>query len=915
MTAAVEIRVLGSLEIVDENGVLALGAAKLRRLLAALAMRAGDVRPGEDLIDAIWGRSPPRSAEKLLQVYVSQLRKALPVRISRRGSGYALAMDGIALDATRFEHLVGDGRAALRQGNAALATSLLSRALGLWRGPAYADFAFDDFARLEAERLEELRIVADEERIEAELALGRHAQLLPELRGLAAAHPLRERLQAQAMLALYRCGRQSEALDLYAATRRKLRDELGLDPSLELRDLERRILQHDPGLAVAPSAAPQADALPSPPNRLLGRDKELEQLRELLRRDDVRLLVLTGAGGSGKTRLALEAAREAAPSFANGAAFVGLAPLRNPALVVGAIARALGLQDEPGREPLETLIAALEPRELLLLVDNAEHLRAAAPVFVELLARTPRLTLLVTSRVVLHLSGEHVFPVEPLSEDAAVELFLERARGAEPRFRFDDADRQAARTICARVDGLPLAVELAAARTRMLTPAELAARLGSRLPLLTGGPRDLPARQQTMRATLSWSYDLLDEDEQRDFRRLAVFAGGCTLEAAEAVCDTPLERLTSLVEQNLLHRTVGSHGSRYGMLETVREYAAAKLDQAEWAPLQRRHAEYFLALAAEAGPHLKHSRQSVWGERLRAESENIDAALAWTIEGDRVDLGLRLAAALHYYWLDRDFAARGTRWLDLLLDRSAGAPADVRANALLVLANLASVQGNLERCEGSASEALELFRGLGDDSGAAWALVLLATVHEMRGDFEKERVRLEEALPLFRALGDELGIRRTLHLLGNLAREAGDLERAGALLREAVDLARAAQDRFHAVAVLHALGDIELERGSLGDARSLYVEALQGSREIAAHRVAGYCLAGLSAVAATQGTLQLAADLWAAVAALERTVGFRLRSPSRERYERRLRQETLHPRPMTAETPDRVIEEALERLA
>lgn len=523
-----EIRVLGPLEIVGEQGAVELTAAKERQLLAALVLEAGNVCSRDLLVDALWGPSPPSSAAKLLQVHVSKLRKLLPAsaRIRTRGSGYALELEDGVLDAARFERLLAEGGEAARAGNPRLAASLLRRALALWRGPAYGDLAYDEFVRAEAERLEELRVVALEERLAAELELGRHAELLPELRRLADSHPLRERIQAQAMIALYRSGRQSEALERYAATRGRLRGELGLEPGAELSDLQRRILQHDVSLVGEPGAWEADAALPAPPNTLLGRERELAELGDLLVRDDVRLLVLTGAGGSGKTRLALESARRCARSFANGAALVELAPVRDPDLLVSAISTAVGIE-QVGDRPLETLVAALRGRELLLLLDNLEHLRSAAPVLVELISRAPRVTLLVTTRVVLHVSGEHVYPVEPLGE-SAVALFVERAREADARFDPDAPAEHAIRRICDRLDGLPLAVELAAGRIRTRTPAELLAGLEQSLPLLTGGPRDLPARQQTLRATLEWSFDLLDELERRDVTRLSVFAGGCS---------------------------------------------------------------------------------------------------------------------------------------------------------------------------------------------------------------------------------------------------------------------------------------------------------------------------------------------------------------------------------------------------
>ena len=334
-TATIEIRVLGPLELVGDAGPIAL-APMPRRLLAAMVTRAGETCSSDWLLEALWGEQAPASASKLLQVYVSQLRKVLPppARIERRGGGYGLEMDERALDAVRFERLFGEGRDALREANPALAHSLLRRAFALWRGSAYGEFAYEEFARGEAERLEELRLACQEERLEAELELGHHEQVLPEL----------QRLIIE-QLALYRCGRQTEALDLYGEFRRRLRQQLGLEPARELRELQRRILQHDHTLTASATKEPRALALPVPPNRLLGREREVEALRSLLLQEDVRLLTLSGAGGSGKTRLALEAARETSKSFANGAAFVDLAPLRDPDLVVGAIARALGIQE------------------------------------------------------------------------------------------------------------------------------------------------------------------------------------------------------------------------------------------------------------------------------------------------------------------------------------------------------------------------------------------------------------------------------------------------------------------------------------------------------------------------------------------------------------------------------------------
>jgi predicted ATPase/DNA-binding SARP family transcriptional activator/tetratricopeptide (TPR) repeat protein len=789
-----ELRVLGPIEALGDAGPVRLVAPMQRRLLAALVIGAGETCSGDALIDALWGASPPASAPKLLQVYVSQLRKVLPApaRIRTRGGGYALEFDDRSIDADRFERLLDEGREALGDGNPALAMSLLTKALDLWRGAAYADVAYEAFAYVEAERLEELRRVAIEERNDAGLALGRHKELLAELTSSARAHPLRERLQGQAMVALYRCGRQSDALEVYADVRTRLRDELGLEPGPELRELQRRILQHDPSLFVPPRGDEPLRLLPAAPNALLGRDRELGELRELLLRDDVRLVVLSGAGGAGKTRLALEAARRTASSFANGVAFVSLAPLRDPALVVGEISRALGVR-EAGTEPRAALLAALRTQELLLVLDNAEHLRAAAPLFVELVAAAPRLTLLVTSRVVLHLSGEHVYPVEPLEEDAATELFGERARDASPHFRSGDADEEAIRLICERLDGLPLAIELAASRTRALTPVELLARLDSRLPLLTGGPRDLPARQQTLRATLDWTVDLLDEDELHDLMHLAVFAGGCTLEAAEAVASTTVERLSALIDHSLMRQASTATGSRFSMLETIREYALELLDRSQRLEAVRAaHAEYYLALAEQLEPDFERGQRAAL-DRIETELDNFRAAFAWAQEADG-ELALRLAASLRTFWFPSAQLAEGRLWLAGALERPHSPSHDLAAVAA-ELGRIHALLGELEPAGERIAEALELAEALDLPDVLSGALNARYLVLQWSGRDADARSALERALAIARENNLHGPLLRALY---NLSFEIGVGDRVVESRRinhEGLELARACADQ------------------------------------------------------------------------------------------------------------------------
>jgi predicted ATPase/DNA-binding SARP family transcriptional activator len=860
----VEVRVLGGVELVGESGPIPLPAPKLRRLLAALGMHPGETRSTDVLIEALWDR-PPRSARKLLQLYVSQLRRLLPApaRIVTGADGYGLELLEDALDSVRFERLLAEGRAALGDGNSALARSLLRRSLGLWRGAAYGEFAYEEFARGEAERLEELRLVATEERLEAELALGGHATLLPELRSLATAQPLRERLQAQAMIALYRCGRHREALDLYAALRARLIDELGLEPGRELRELQQRILQHDPSLEVESVFLGEASSLPTPPNRLLGRQRELAELETMLARDDVRLLVLTGAGGSGKTRLALELARRVAARYANGARLVDLAPLADPALVVPTIARALGIE-RLGRQPIETLVAEIRPLELLLLLDNAEHLRTAAPTFVQLLAEAPRLTLLVTSRAVLHLSGEYVYPVEPLAEDDACNLFLERARAAEPRFRTDDDDRETIAAICRRIDRLPLAVELAAPHMRTLNTGELLARLEERLPLLAGGPHDLPARQLTLRATIDWSVDLLAPLERRDLTRLSVFAGGCTVEAAEKVCETRVDRLGTLLEHNLLVNTASSEGSRYTMLETIREHALEQLQAGPEADeVRRRHALYFAAVAQAAGLN-QESDGPMRHDLAHRERHNIRAALAWTLATGEIEIGLRIAAALENHWAT-SAAFEGAHWLDELLGRADTVGGELLARAVRARGAAALICGDTATGRRLYERSLREYERLGDERGIGILQQRLALEDLREGEIARARQLAEESLRLHRKIAFGKGEAIGLGVLARIEQAAGHRGAALTLSEQSLQLAVATGFVWWRVQMLRSLAELMLDEGNSAKAESCLREAIPLLKQANDRYQSIAVLARLASIAAQAGDSERAGRIWGAV--------------------------------------------------
>ncbi len=848
-----DLRVLGPLELIGEHGQpVALTARKHRQLLAALTLAAGEVRSWDALIASVWQDTPPTSAHKLLQVYVSQLRRVLPpgVRILTSDRGYALDTDAGILDAHRLEQLLGDARRAFDAANPALAGSLADRALALWRGPAYAELDGDPAAQPEIARLEALRLAALELRMEAQLAQGRHAEVLGELRQLIAAHPLLERFRALAMLALYRCGRQADALELYAATYRLLDEELGVQPGVELADLQRRILVQDASLDPVAAPGQAAAGLPVPPNRLVGRGRELAQIAEILARGDVRLLVLTGAGGCGKTRLALEAARRNAGRYANGAAFVELAPLQDPALVVPTIARAFGVKETSDDDLLTALLQALGARELLLVVDNAEHLRPAAPAYADLLRQAPRLTVLVTSRAVLHLSGEHVFPVAPLAEDDAICLFEERAQALLPSFAVDSETAADVREICRRVDGLPLAIELAAARIRTLSPKALLQRLEARLTLLTGGPRDLPQRQQTLRETIAWSVNLLDDDQRRALARLTVLPGGASAESAWHVGGADLDTLAALTDDHLLQRADRHGDPRFQMLETVREYADELLG-ADREEAARRRAAFFCDLAESvvlSGP-----RQQEGLPRLDAEVDNLRVAWDHAVASGDVETELRLAAALWRYWWIRGHLAEGWARLAAAVTRVEGTPVPLQGGVLNGAAGLAWSVGAYDRATALAGRLLAIAEATGADNREFQARNLLGLVALREGRLAEATVHLEQSLDAAQRLGDAISVVTAQLNLGVTAMTAGDLDRASPLFLEVLA-------HHRSEGILEGIGFAQLNLGEIAyrqddapRARECFEEARTVFGEIGFRAQVGYALLGLAACSALDG--------------------------------------------------------------
>jgi predicted ATPase/DNA-binding SARP family transcriptional activator len=817
-----EVRLLGPLAVEADGAQASLGGRQRRAVLALLALAEGRVLSVDALVEALWGERPPATAANTVQVHVSALRKALAglgaesEAIVRDGAGYRLALPSESLDHVRFAELSATGEELLDHGDAEGARSVFVEALALWRGPALADFEYDPWAQPEASRLEDGRLACLEGRIEAELASGRDSELVGELQMLSSLHPQRERFTAQLMLALYRSGRQAEALEVYQRARERLVEELGIEPDPGLQTLNRQILNQDEALAGPASSGPAQVRLPAAPTPLVGRKQELAELADLLDDDDVRLLTLTGAGGSGKTRLAAQAAADVSELYPDGVFWVGLAALREPALVTATIAQVLGVEQD--------LAEHIGSQRLLLLLDNLEHLLGAAPELGELLAACPNVTLLVTSREPLHLRREREYAVLPLRERDAVSLFHERVRASGAGVA---ADRDATE-ICRRLDHLPLAIELAAARVKVLPPRALLDRLDQRLPLLTGGARDLPARQRTLRATIDWSYDLLDSAEQSLFARLAVFTGGCTLEAAEEVCEADLDTLQSLVEKSLLRHTDG----RFWMLETIREFARERLrDLGEERAIARRHASYFLRLAQDAESRMSGPQQATLLQMLEREHDNARGAFDWAVEND-VETALALGNALQRLWYLHGYGREGLTRLTAALGRGEKAPSLIRARALRTAGTLAEACSELTHARELLGESITLLRGLPQPKELATSLNNQGAIAAHQGDYEAARRAYEESLDLKRTVEDTLGILMTSSNLAILEGKLGEYETSRRRHEEILPSLREFGSPYALSNCLASLGEIALLRGDRIEGRTMLEQSLELRREV-----------------------------------------------------------------------------------
>ena len=581
--------------------------------------------------------------------------------------------------------------------------------------------------------------------------------------------------------------------------------------------------------------------LPIPRTSLIGREQQMAEAMALLLRPAVRLLTFTGPGGAGKTRLALAVAAAIADQFTAGVQFVSLASIRHPDLVATALADALGIQKVANRTISQLIGDRLQNSgPFLLLLDNFEQVLPAATVVAETLEACPSLKILVTSRSFLHIYGEQEFPVTPLAQNSAIELFAQRAAAVWPDFAITAENEGAVQEICTRLDGLPLAIELAAARTKILSPVAILDRLHGRLQLLTGGAVDLPERQQTLRKAIDWSHGLLNEEEQKLFRRLSVFVGGCTLEAAEAVCNTRrdlgidlFEALTSLVDKNLVQRVDRAQAeARFTMLETIREYASECLVASdEQSATRRAQAAYCLVLAEEGNPELSPADRVAWLVSCDLEVDNFRFALDWLFESQDLDWGLRLCVALFRFWDMREHLTEGRARLETILRLAGTERPRERARVLHFLGALVSAQGDYPAAERFLKQSLSLYEELADQSGIAASLNALAVSARDRGDYSAAQTYFERSLACWRLLSDRLAIARCLHNLSNVVKVRGDYPRAQWALREATDIFVELGDRNGAAWCINQQGDIARAQGDTIAARELYERALFAFRE------------------------------------------------------------------------------------
>jgi predicted ATPase/DNA-binding SARP family transcriptional activator len=861
---ALDLAILGPLEVWRNGKPLDLGGAKQRMLLAALALEANRVVSDDELVKIIWGDEPADGVVDALRVHVHRLRRTIEPNgncdhtegrlLVRRPAGYSLLLKADELDLTRFRGLIAEARTAAGGGGHQQALALFDRALGLWRGPTLDDFGDAAFVAAYRVRFEKLRLEALEDRFDLCLRMGLHRENVSAIEALADEHPLRERLQSQLLVTLYRCGRQAEASDAYQRTRRRLLDDLGMEPGPDLQATFREILRHEvspvrstepEGRVHPPSATSSRTNLPAEVSSFIGRADQIAEVAELLASN--RLVTLVGSGGIGKTRLALQVARRAVDRYRDGVWLIDLATVAEAEALPHEVMARLGLRQQPDLTPVQSLAGLLEPRHLLLVFDNCEHLvDATAELAQTLLRDCAALSILATSRERLNCDGEQAWSVPPLDtpnaaripsverllEHDAVRLFVERAHKSRQSFALTAGNAGAVTQLCARLDGIPLAIELAAARSAALSPEELLEHLGNRFRLITGSRRATVSRHRTMQETIDWSHRLLTAQEQLMFRRLGVFAGSFDLAAAETVCadhDLPsaevVELLAKLVDKSLVvYSDLVAGEGRYRLLETVRQFAQDKLANDPWGDrIRSRHATHYLSVGESFEQRYREVRSGTLVRRLDADYSNARAALEWA-EGADAALFLCLAATWWHYWWLQGSLTEGRVWLDRALAMQGGSNR-ARGRALSGKGRLAAIQGDIGEAEAAFVEGMALSLQADDQPNVAVLHNSLGILANKRDDAAGAEAHFRQAVAVWELLKIPVGLMAGYGNLGETCFYRGDFEQARAWYEAAIRLGF--EDCLGTVTVRNSLANLERHVGSYSVARDHAVASLR----------------------------------------------------------------------------------------
>jgi predicted ATPase/DNA-binding SARP family transcriptional activator len=856
-----EVAVLGPLEAWRRGRALELGGSKVRSLLAALALEANRVVSDSQLVEILWGHEPAAGATGVLRVHIHRLRRTIEQdgvhadrEVVRQLSGYSLVLDTEQVDLGRFRMLIKEARRTASEGEDSEALRLFDAALALWRGPILADFGDAPFAVAQRIRFEKLRLEAFEDRFDVCLRLGLHQENMSAIEALAEEHPLRERLQAQLLLGLYRCGRQAEGSDAYQRTRRRLADELGMEPGPDLKATFRDILRQEVAPPEyggthlhphTPGTPKRRTNLPAELSSFIGRESQIVEVSDLLVSN--RHVSLVGPGGIGKTRLALKVAGRLLDVYRDGVCLVDLATVTEAESLAQQILTWLGFREQPGLTPLASLIATLEQRELLLVLDNCEHLVDATSELVQTVLRScAQVSILATSRERLNCEGEQAWSVPSLGtpdveqnlavdgllEYEAVQLFVERARKARPSFALTADNARAVVALCSRLDGIPLAIELAAARSSGLSPAQLQAHLGDRFRLITGSRRALVSRHRTMQETMDWSHRLLTVEEQLLFRRLSVFAGSFDLTAAENVCadqdlrsESIADLLARLVDKSLIvYSDLVAGEGRYRLLETVRQFGQEILaGDASADRIRYRHATHYLNVGEDFERRYRRGKLGRLVRQLETEYGNTRAALEWA-EGEDVGLFVALAATWWHYWWLQGSLTEGRVWLDRALG-SAGSNLPARARVLCGLGRIVAIQGDGVEAERIFTEGMSLALRADDRVTVATLHNSLGIVALRRDDAAEAEVHFSRAVAAWESLNSPVGLQAAYSNLGESSFVRGEYEQARAYYEAALRID--VEDCLSLATTLISLANLERH---VGDFRAALGHAAEGLR-------------------------------------------------------------------------------------